>query len=114
MTIDGGHEKNRAHMSAVLSFIPPVDSFQAAAACVIWCTCSIWCTRSLYNTGMNDNDNSKDDNGNIETDGNSKDRARYVLIGAVSALVMVALSELSESVAPIGALLLLLIVQSIF
>jgi hypothetical protein len=60
---------------------------------------------------MNDNDNSKDDNGNLD---NSKERARLLLIGAVSTLVMVALSELSGSVAPIGALLLLLIVQSIF
>ena len=39
--------------------------------------------------------------------------ARYVLAGAVAALAMVALSELSGSLMPVGVLLLLLIVRSL-
>ena len=42
-----------------------------------------------------------------------KDAARLLLVGAVAALVMVALSELSGSLMPVGVLLLLLIVRSL-
>lgn len=55
-----------------------------------------------------DNDDNDDD------DGFGKQRARYALGGAVFMLVMVGLSELEGSVAPIGALLLMLIVFSLF
>ena len=42
-----------------------------------------------------------------------KDAARLLLVGAVAALAMVALSELSGSLMPVGVLLLLLIVRSL-
>ena len=40
--------------------------------------------------------------------------ARYMLASALVTLLMVLLSELSGSVAPVGALLLLLVVRSLF
>lgn len=52
-----------------------------------------------------------------DDDGSGRDRkaaARWALVGAVFSLVMVGLSELEGSPAPIGALLTLLIIFSVF
>ena len=48
------------------------------------------------------------------TDSTGKIIARYMLASALVTLLMVMLSELSGSAAPVGALLLLLVVRSLF
>ena len=65
---------------------------------------SIW-----YNGTMN---NKHEDNDDSSTGG--KTAARYMLASALVTLLMVMLSELSGSAAPVGALLLLLVVRSLF
>ena len=78
-----------------------------------------------YNVTMNnkheDNDDSsaadsvnRTDDRTDDTDSTGKIIARYMLASALVTLLMVLLSELSGSAAPVGALLLVLVVRSLF
>ena len=60
-----------------------------------------------------DNVNRTDDR-TADTCSTGKIIARYMLASALVTLLMVLLSELSGSAAPVGALLLLLVVRSLF
>ena len=60
-----------------------------------------------------DNVNRTDDR-TADTCSTGKIIARYMLASALVTLLMVMLSELSGSAAPVGALLLLLVVRSLF
>ena len=82
---------------------------------------SVWYNEVM--TGLTDN-NKHEDEDREDREGceecsedwgreDGKDAARLLLVGAVAALAMVALSELSGSLMPVGVLLLLLIVRSL-
>ena len=66
-------------------------------------------TADWYNTDMKH----KHDDDHDSSEG-GKTAARYALGGALGMLLMVMLSELSGSAAPVGALLVMLIVFSLF
>ena len=61
-----------------------------------------------------DNVNRTDNFNRADTCSTGKIIARYMLASALVTLLMVLLSELSGSAAPVGALLLLLVVRSLF
>lgn len=66
-------------------------------------------TADWYNTDMKHKHEDNDD-----SSAGGKTAARYVLGGALGMLLMVMLSELSGSAAPVGVLLLMLVVFSLF
>lgn len=82
---------------------------------------SLWYNEVM--TGLTDNNKHEDEDreGRPEREECSedwgredgKDAARLLLVGAVAALAMVVLSELSGSLMPVGVLLLLLFVRSL-
>lgn len=85
---------------------------------------SLWYNEVM--TGLTDNNKHEDEDreGRPDRDGreecsedwgreDGKDAARLLLVGAVAALAMVVLSELSGSLMPVGVLLLLLFVRSL-
>ena len=76
-------------------------------------------TADWYNTDMkykhdDDHDSSAAESAESADRAGGKTAARYALGGALGMLLMVMLSELSGSAAPVGALLVMLMIFSLF